>query len=200
MRSMLSFFIGFAAIIGLMLTPQTAAAMTLSNMFTDHLVLQRNMPDPVWGWAKPGQKITVRFAGRKVAATTDAGGEWMVQLPALRQSSTPRNLTISSGRQTIVLHDVLVGDVWVCSGQSNMQYPMAGWFHRTNQAAALAHGTHPNIRLYFVPMIKSNFPARQRSRLRRSGSGARRRIWPDFRRWVTFSGCPCTTRFMFPLA
>ncbi len=157
MRSMLSFFIGFAAIIGLMLTPQTAAAMTLSNMFTDHLVLQRNMPDPVWGWAKPGQKITVRFAGRKVAATTDAGGEWMVQLPALRQSSTPRNLTISSGRQTIVLHDVLVGDVWVCSGQSNMEYPMAGWFHRTNQAAALAHGTHPNIRLYFVPMIKSNF-------------------------------------------
>ena len=157
MRSMLSIVISLAAIIGFLQAPRASAAITLSNMFSNHLVLQRNMHDPVWGWAKPGQKITVSFAGRTVAATTDASGAWMAKLPPMPRSSTPRDLTISSGRQTIVIHDVLVGDVWLCSGQSNMQYPMAGWFHRTNLASALAHGTHPNIRLYHVPMIESNF-------------------------------------------
>jgi sialate O-acetylesterase len=146
-----------AALAGILPTAGASAAIRLSNMFSNHLVLQRNMRDPVWGWANPGQKITVHFAGHLVTATSDAHGAWMAELPPMRHSSRPRTLTISSGSQNIVLHDVLVGDVWLCSGQSNMQYPMAGWFHRTNLASALAHGTHPNIRLYHVPMIESNF-------------------------------------------
>lgn len=69
-------------------------------------------------------------------------------------------MSISDGKQTIVLHDILVGEVWLCSGQSNMQYPMSGWFHRTNLTKALAAANHSIIRLYHVPMIGSMFAGR----------------------------------------
>jgi sialate O-acetylesterase len=75
-------------------------------------------------------------------------------------SARPRILTISDGQHTITLHNVLVGEVWLCSGQSNMQYPMAGWFHRTNLAKALTAADHQTIRLYHVPMIESMFAGR----------------------------------------
>ncbi|MGC8624168.1 MAG: sialate O-acetylesterase, partial [Phycisphaerae bacterium] len=101
MRSMLCVPIALMAFIGFLSTTRVAAAITLSNMFTNHLVLQRNMPDPVWGWAKPGQKIKVSFAGRTVAVAADASGAWMAKLPPMPGSSIPRNLTISSGRQSI---------------------------------------------------------------------------------------------------
>ena len=164
MRFMASMLISLAVILGYWPAVHASTPFTVSNLFTNHLVLQRGMKDPVWGWAKRGQKITVTFAGHTVTATADAHGNWMAKLPPMHHSTTARDLTITSGAQTMVVHDVLVGDVWLCSGQSNMQYPMGGWFGRTNLAAALAKGTHQNIRLYHVPMIESNFsgtPKRQ---------------------------------------
>jgi sialate O-acetylesterase len=150
------------ALIGLLPQAHAVAAVKVSSMFTDHLVLQRDMADPVWGQARPGEKITVQFAGQKISTTADRRGNWMAKLAALKASATPRELTVSSGKAHIVFHDVLVGEVWLCSGQSNMQYPMMGWFHRTNLAAALAAGTHGHIRLYHVPMIESNFTGHPR--------------------------------------
>ncbi len=157
MRFMAPMLISLAAILGGLPAAHASTPFTVSNLFTNHLVLQRGLKDPVWGWARPGQKITVSFAGHTVTATADVHGNWMAKLPPMHFSAAPRNLTISSDSQTMVVHDVLVGDVWLCSGQSNMQYPMAGWFGRKNLSGALAKGTHQNIRLYHVPMLGSNF-------------------------------------------
>jgi sialate O-acetylesterase len=88
----------------------------LPALFTDHMVLQRDAAEPVWGWARPGDEIQVEFAGQKKSTTADEKGEWMVKLDPLPASAAPRELTVC-GR---VIHDVLVGDVWLCSGQSNM--------------------------------------------------------------------------------
>lgn len=164
MRFLATLLISLLAMNGGLSAAHASTPFTVSNLFTNHLVLQRGMKDSVWGWAKPRQKITVSFAGHTVTATANAHGNWMAKLPAMHFSAVPRSLTITSGAQTLVVHDILVGDVWLCSGQSNMQYPMAGWFGRTNLSAALAKGTHANIRLYHVPMMESNFsgtPKRQ---------------------------------------
>jgi sialate O-acetylesterase len=95
-----------------------------SSIFGDHMVLQRDMPVPVWGTAKPGEQLTVHFADHQVTTKADANGKWMVELPALKASATGRQMSISGAEDTAVIRDVLVGEVWVCSGQSNMQY---GW-------------------------------------------------------------------------
>jgi len=113
--------------------PETAAeaplkaAIELGAPFCDHMVLQRDMKVPVWGWSKPGDTITVEFAGQKKAATAAEDGRWMVQLDPLKASAEPAEVVItdSSGRQE-VLKDILVGEVWMCSGQSNMQWPAEG--------------------------------------------------------------------------
>ncbi len=135
----------------------TAHALSLAGMFTDHMVLQQKMADPVWGWDRPGSRITVTFAGHAAHAMTSAKGRWQLKIGPLTADAAPRVLTVSDGRTRIAIHDVLVGEVWVCSGQSNMQYPMAGWFGRKNLAPLLARANHRNIRLYPVPMLESNF-------------------------------------------
>ncbi|MGC8624639.1 MAG: sialate O-acetylesterase [Phycisphaerae bacterium] len=165
MKFFISGIISWLVVLGLVGQSTASGAVTLSSFFTNNMVLQRDMRDPVWGWAKPGQKVTVRFAGHAVTTTTDAQGEWMVRLPTLQASAVNRSLAISSGSQKIVLHDVLVGEVWLCSGQSNMQYPMVGLFHRTNLAAALAHGNRPDIRLCYVPWIESDFAGTPRKQV-----------------------------------
>ena len=90
-----------------------------ANIFTDHMVLQREKPVPVWGVSSPKEKITVSFAGQKKRTRANAEGKWMVYLDPLAASSTGRDLLIS-GKEDLVLKDVLVGEVWICSGQSNM--------------------------------------------------------------------------------
>jgi len=99
-----------------------AADLKLAAVFGDHLVLQRDKPVPVWGWADPGEKITVEFAGQAKTATADAAGKWMVKLGPLAASAEPRPLTVQSEKpgRKIELSDVLVGEVWLGSGQSNM--------------------------------------------------------------------------------
>jgi len=138
----------------------TDAPLVLSSMFTNHMVLQRGMRDPVWGWAAPGVQITIRFAGQSITTRVRSNGRWETHLAPLPPSALPQNMDVSDGKHTIILHDILVGDVWLCSGQSNMQYPMAGWFHRTNLVKALAAANHQTLRLYHVPMIASMFAGR----------------------------------------
>ncbi|MGC8552178.1 MAG: sialate O-acetylesterase [Phycisphaerae bacterium] len=143
------------------LTAATSAAVAgnlkLSTMFADHAVLQCGMPVPVWGWAKPGATVKVRFAGQSVRTIAKPDGDWAIKLAPLAVDDDPQIMTVSSGSQHIKLTDILVGEVWLCSGQSNMQYNMAGWFHRTNLLPLLKRANHPHIRLYHVPMIAQNF-------------------------------------------
>ena len=103
-----------------------AAEVKFAAIFSDHVVLQREKPVPVWGWAEPGENITVQFGGQKKTAIADANGRWMTKLDPMGASPEPRELVAhaQTAGNTSKVSDVLVGDVWLCSGQSNMNVPV----------------------------------------------------------------------------
>ena len=123
------------------------AEVTLPNVIGDHMVLQQGMPAPIWGWADKGEEVTVTFAGQTKTATADEDGRWQVKLDALKASKEPQTLSVA-GSNTIELKDVLVGEVWICSGQSNMEWSVA---RSANPKEEIAAANHPNIRLFNVP-------------------------------------------------
>jgi sialate O-acetylesterase len=97
------------------------ADVTPSAIFADHMVLQRDLPVSVYGLAEPGEEVTVDFAGQKKSGTTGKDGGWTVKLDAMKACTDPATMTVT-GKNTLVLSDVVVGDVWICSGQSNMDF------------------------------------------------------------------------------
>ncbi|MCE9545345.1 MAG: chitobiase/beta-hexosaminidase C-terminal domain-containing protein [Planctomycetia bacterium] len=98
------------------------ADVRLPHVLSDHMVLQRGMPIPVWGWAAPGESVTVSLADAKVSTKADTAGHWRVDLPAM-SAGGPHKLTVA-GTNTLTLQDILIGEVWICIGQSNMQFPL----------------------------------------------------------------------------
>ncbi|MEI6534552.1 MAG: sialate O-acetylesterase, partial [Verrucomicrobiaceae bacterium] len=98
------------------------AGVHVSPLFSNHMVLQRDMPAPVWGTAAAGEKVVVKFRDQTKTADADAAGKWMVKLDPLK-TGEPGVLTVA-GTNTLTLEDVLVGDVWLCSGQSNMEWTL----------------------------------------------------------------------------
>ena len=110
-----------------LLTAASAFAdVRLPAFFSDHAVLQRDKPLPVWGWAAPGEPVSVALGAQKGAATAGADGRWIVRLAAQPMSKEPLTLTVA-GKNRIEIKDVLLGDVWLCSGQSNMTMPMSAF-------------------------------------------------------------------------
>lgn len=103
-----------------------AAVLKLGSPFTDHAVLQREKPVPIWGFAEPNAAVAVSFAGNTVKGVADAKGRWSVTLPAMSASKEPRTLTVTQASQTsqTSISDILVGEVWFASGQSNMEMPL----------------------------------------------------------------------------
>jgi len=98
-------------------------AIELGAPFTDNAILQREMKVPVWGWSKPGTKVTVELAGQKKTATTGEDGKWMLQLDALEANVAPQEMVIiDSAGKSVILKNILVGEVWFASGQSNMDW------------------------------------------------------------------------------
>lgn len=126
-----------------------SACPLLHPLFGDHVVLQRDTAVPVWGWTQPGAKVTVTFAGQTRTAVAGADGKWLVKLKSMRASAEPRTLTVTStaDQATETIHDVLVGDVWLCSGQSNMEMGML----LTRATNDIDTANFPNIRLLTVP-------------------------------------------------
>jgi sialate O-acetylesterase len=110
-------------------------------LFQDHVVLQRDMPVPVWGWSQPGDEVKVELAGQKKTARAGADGKWLVKLDPMKASAEPQKLTVKSPAAGAEYQDVLVGDVWLCSGQSNM-YGSGPAVEDTEKA------DYPNIRLF----------------------------------------------------
>ena len=133
------------------------AAVRLPKVFGDHMVLQRGMPVPVWGWAEKGQELTVTFAGQEKKATAGADGRWMVKLDALETSEKPATLTVTAGGEgkAIRLKDVLVGEVWIGSGQSNMEMGVGGCLEA---GKVIKDAKYPKIRLFTVPKRPSGYP------------------------------------------
>jgi len=129
--------------------------MKLAALFSDHMVLQRDVPIPVWGWAEPGSLITVEISGSNATATSGADGKWLARLPAL-PAGGPHTMTIQEpGFAPLVVSDVLVGEVWLCSGQSNMQFTLSG---AKNASAEIAAANYPNIRQFKVPQTADANP------------------------------------------
>lgn len=135
-----------AAAIVVLSAATSRADVTLPDVLSSGMVLQRGVSVPVWGKAAPGEEVTVKFAGQTKRATAGSDGRWVVHLNALKASATPGVLTVA-GRNTIELKDVLVGEVWLVSGQSNMQWRL---FESTGGEAATAAANHPTIRLFNV--------------------------------------------------
>jgi sialate O-acetylesterase len=112
------------------------------------MVLQRDTPLRVWGWAAAGEKVTVSFQSKTYSATANPKGEWQVQLPA-QKAGGPYELKVDASNH-LVIKDVLVGDVWLCSGQSNMETPMSRV--RDKYPQEIAQANNPRIRQYEVPL------------------------------------------------
>src|SRR5436190_9304171 len=137
----------FTAAVVLTLSAGVARAnVKLPDVLGDSMVLQQKHSVPVWGTADPGEEVTVRFAGQTKRATAGADGRWRVNLDPLRASSTPATLTVT-GKNTIELKDILVGEVWLVAGQSNMQRLLS---ETADGEAATAAANHPLIRLFNV--------------------------------------------------
>jgi len=130
------------------------ADVALPPIFAAGMVVQRDRPIPVWGWARPGQEVVVEIAGRRVAARTGADGRWQARLPPL-PAGGPHEMTVT-GERRVTLHDVLIGDVWLCSGQSNMEMPLKQDKHFVAEQPEI---DAPGIRLFRIPALWSAGPA-----------------------------------------
>ena len=134
----------YIALLILFLYSSAMASLSLAPVFSDHMVLQRGMELPVWGSADPGSEVHVRFGSQNQTAKANSRGQWRVELNAMEASSASRVMTITSESDEIKFKDVLVGEVWLCSGQSNMQFVLSKC---TNGEAEVAAANHPLLRL-----------------------------------------------------
>ncbi|MGB9487256.1 MAG: sialate O-acetylesterase [Terriglobia bacterium] len=139
------------------------ADVKLPSLLSDGLVLQQGMKVHIWGTADPGERVTVTFCGQQVSAVTGSEGQWKVKLGPLNAGG-PFTMTIA-GQNTITLHDVLVGEVWVCSGQSNMEMPVGtnreGWGGNVNNYQdEMARADYPMLRLFTVQKSVAGKPQR----------------------------------------
>ena len=129
-------------------------AIELGAPFADNAVLQRQMKVPVWGWGKPGVKVTVQFAGQKKTATAGKDGKWMLQLDKLKASFVPGEMVIGDNAgKTVTLKNILVGEVWMASGQSNMQWKVLK--SSCNKLKVKAKGNVAPIREFEVTSVYS---------------------------------------------
>jgi sialate O-acetylesterase len=125
------------------------ANIRLPKFFSDNVVLQREHTIPVWGWADAKEKITVQLNKQTKTITTGKDGKWRIDLAA--EAAGGPYILIIKGKNTITINNVLIGDVWVCSGQSNMEMPIGSWGFINNFKEEIAAANYPNIRQFLVP-------------------------------------------------
>ncbi|OUT60685.1 MAG: hypothetical protein CBB71_06600 [Rhodopirellula sp. TMED11] len=123
-----------------------SAEVKLSGLFSDHMVLQQEMPIRIFGKADAGEAVTVSFNGKQASGKADGEGSFRLELPAMKADGKPHELVVQ-GENTITLRDVLLGEVWICSGQSNMEWSVRA---SKNAQEEIAAADHPNIRLFNV--------------------------------------------------
>ncbi len=154
MRPMKTFWVvALGAAVAILAAP-VSAELALSTMFSDHMVLQQQQAVPVWGTADPGASISVSINGKTARTKADDAGAWSVELEAMKAGG-PFSLDVVGEEDRITLVDVLVGEVWVCSGQSNMQWTVA---NSNNPDEEIANADHPQLRLYTVPRKTADTP------------------------------------------
>ena len=132
---------------------QTYSQVKLPRLVRDSMILQRDTKINIWGWASKNEKITIKFNGKSYKAPTGADGKWIMQLPSMKAGG-PFTMEIS-GNNKILLKDILIGDVWICSGQSNMVHQMN--IHDVTYAKDIAEANNPQIRHFWIPTL-TNLP------------------------------------------
>ncbi|QDT10324.1 sialate O-acetylesterase [Planctomycetes bacterium K23_9] len=153
LRYRLSVLTAAFAVATLLLPVIAHAELKMSSVFGDHMVLQREKPIHVWGWTKPGSDVTVKLADKSASAVADDKGRFDVSLDAL-PAGGPHQMTIAAD-EMIVFKDILIGEVWLCSGQSNMSWPVGS----SNDADLESRAAKfPNIRLISVPQVGTQDP------------------------------------------
>lgn len=138
-----------------MLSVQAALAdVRLPNVFGSHMVLQRRKPVPIWGWADPAEKITLTFNGQTKTAKADKEGKWKLLLDPM-EAGGPYQLIVKGKKNTLTYDDVVLGEVWICSGQSNMEWPLRA---AANAKTEIPVANYPNIRQLLVKKDMSLTP------------------------------------------
>ena len=127
----------------------TEAQVKLPSLIRDSMILQRDVPLNIWGWASPGENIKIKFANKSFKTKTSPDGKWKLSLPSMKAGG-PYTMNITASN-TITLKEILIGDVWLCSGQSNMVHQMA--LHRERYENEIAQANYPNIRQFWVPNV-----------------------------------------------
>lgn len=130
------------------------ADISLPRVFGENMVLQRDRPIPVWGKGSPGEKVTVSFAGQEKSSIVGENGTWQVTLDPLPANKVPQSFIVS-GKNKLTLENVLIGEVWLCSGQSNMEWLVDKSANPEEEKAA---ANFPEIRHFKVPRTSSAFP------------------------------------------
>lgn len=139
---------------------QASAQVSMSPLFTDHMVLQQRTDAPVWGTAEPGSTVTVYTSWNRAKYSAEAGndGKWLVKVRTPKAGG-PYEMTVSDGKSSPVkISDILIGEVWLCSGQSNMEMPVGGWGKVMNYEQEIAAADYPKIRLMEVQRNVSPVP------------------------------------------
>lgn len=146
--------IGLCFLCLMALTPVRAAGLRLPSVISDHMVLQQGVPLRIWGWAPAGASVTVELAGKVAVARAGKRGEWVADLPAM-PAGGPHELTVSS-KETRTISDVMVGEVWIASGQSNMEFYLKNERHAAEE---LPKADRPEIRFFMMEKTLAMRPA-----------------------------------------
>jgi len=133
--------------VALLVAGSLQADVKLSGVFGDHMVIQQGQPIRLFGKADAGEKVTAELAGKTASATAGSDGRFRVELPAMKADGKAHTLTVK-GKNTVTIKDVLLGEVWICSGQSNMEWSVRGSMNAKTEIPA---AKHPQIRLFDVP-------------------------------------------------
>jgi sialate O-acetylesterase len=145
--------LGLSLTLSFLLELHVEADVKLPAIIGENMVLQQEMKLPIWGTAKPGERVTVSIGGQHVSTTADDNGRWMVELEPMKAGG-PLEMTIT-GENRITLHNILIGEVWICSGQSNMQWPVS---KAANAETEIAQANYPEIRLFTVKRVVAERP------------------------------------------
>ena len=140
--------------VGVFAACQLRGEVRMPAVFSDNMVLQKGVPVPIRGWASPGEKVAVEFAGQRKETSADCAGKWQVRLDPLPASAVPADMRIT-GQNALMVRNVLVGDVWLASGQSNMEMPVK---NAANAAQEIASANCPGIRFFMVERDLSSSP------------------------------------------
>ena len=142
-------------ILAIALTSTAYADVKLPTVLDSHMVMQRDVPLTIWGWAKPGEAVSVTLGNQTVKTKAAKNKTWAVKLRPQAADGKARTITIQ-GKNKIVLNDVLIGEVWIGSGQSNMEWQLRSTH---GPQKAIAEANHKTIRLFHVPKVQTAKPA-----------------------------------------